>query len=65
VSVADGARPSAETLAHAQRRTRTPVAVAEPRAAGLSVRDVAHLLGRTPSRICPIEQQIEQRAREA
>jgi len=29
------------------------------------VRDVAHLLGRTPSRICPIEQQIEQRAREA
>jgi DNA-directed RNA polymerase specialized sigma subunit len=29
------------------------------------VRDVAHLLGLTPSRICQIEQRIEQRAREA
>ncbi len=42
---------------------RTPVAVAELRAAGLTVRDVAHLLGLTPSRISQIEQQIEQRER--
>jgi len=34
---------------------RTPLAVAELRAAGLTVRDVAHLLGLTPSRICQIE----------
>jgi transcriptional regulator with XRE-family HTH domain len=43
---------------------RTPLAVAELRAAGLTVRDVAHLLGLTPSRISQIEQQIEQRERE-
>jgi DNA-directed RNA polymerase specialized sigma subunit len=36
---------------------RTPVAVAELRDAGLTVRDVAHLLGVTPSRISQIEQR--------
>jgi hypothetical protein len=36
---------------------RTPTAVAELRAAGLTVRDVAQLLGVTPSRISQIEKQ--------
>jgi len=43
---------------------RTPLAVNELRTAGLTVRDVAHLLGLTPSRISQIEQPIEQRGRE-
>jgi DNA-directed RNA polymerase specialized sigma subunit len=38
-------------------RRRTPAAVAELRAAGLTVRDVAHLLGVTPSRVSQIEKQ--------
>jgi DNA-directed RNA polymerase specialized sigma subunit len=38
-------------------RRRTPAAVAELRAAGLTVRDVAHLLGVTPSRVSQIENQ--------
>lgn len=38
-------------------RRRTPAAVAELRAAGLTVRDVAQLLGVTPSRISQIEKQ--------
>lgn len=40
-----------------QARRRTPAAVAELRAAGLTVRDVAQLLGVTPSRISQIEKQ--------
>lgn len=36
-------------------RRRTPVAVAELRAAGLTVRDVARLLALTPSRVSQIE----------
>lgn len=35
---------------------RTPAAVAELRGAGLTVRDVAHLLGVTASRVSQIEQ---------
>ena len=38
-------------------RRRTPAAIAELRAAGLTVRDVAQLLGITPSRVSQIEQQ--------
>lgn len=38
-------------------RRQTPVAVAELRQAGLTVRDVAQLLGVTPSRISQIEKQ--------
>jgi DNA-directed RNA polymerase specialized sigma subunit len=38
-------------------RRRTPAAVAELRAAGLTVRDVAQLLGVTPSRVSQIEKQ--------
>jgi DNA-directed RNA polymerase sigma subunit (sigma70/sigma32) len=38
-------------------RQRTPAAVAELRRAGLTVRDVAQLLGVTPSRISQIEKQ--------
>ena len=38
-------------------RRRTPAAVAELRTAGLTVRDVAHLLGVTPSRVSQIEKQ--------
>jgi DNA-directed RNA polymerase specialized sigma subunit len=41
-----------------QARRRTPIAVAELRAAGLTVRDVAQLLGVTPSRISQIEKQV-------
>jgi DNA-directed RNA polymerase specialized sigma subunit len=37
-------------------RRRTPAAVAELRGAGLTVRDVAHLLGVTASRVSQIEQ---------
>jgi DNA-binding NarL/FixJ family response regulator len=55
-------RELSELMERAHRRT--PLAVAELRAAGLTVRDVAHLLGLTPSRISQIEQQIEQRGRE-
>jgi DNA-directed RNA polymerase sigma subunit (sigma70/sigma32) len=40
-----------------QARRRTPAAVAELRAAGLTVRDVALLLGVTPSRVSQIEKQ--------
>jgi DNA-directed RNA polymerase specialized sigma subunit len=40
-----------------QARRRTPAAVAELRAAGLTVRDVAQLLGVTPSRISQIEKR--------
>jgi len=36
---------------------QTPAAVAELRAAGLTVRDVAQLLGVTPSRVSQIEKQ--------
>jgi DNA-directed RNA polymerase specialized sigma subunit len=38
-------------------RGRTPAAVAELRGAGLTVRDVAQLLGLTPSRVSQIEKQ--------
>jgi DNA-directed RNA polymerase sigma subunit (sigma70/sigma32) len=38
-------------------RRRTPAAVAELRQAGLTVRDVAQLLGVTPSRVSQIEKQ--------
>lgn len=38
-------------------RRQTPVAVAELRQAGLTVRDVAQLLGVTPSRVSQIEKQ--------
>jgi DNA-directed RNA polymerase sigma subunit (sigma70/sigma32) len=40
-----------------QARRRTPAGVAELGAAGLTVRDVAQLLGLTPSRISQIEKQ--------
>jgi DNA-directed RNA polymerase specialized sigma subunit len=40
-----------------QARRQTPAAVAELRAAGLTVRDVAQLLGVTPSRVSQIEKQ--------
>lgn len=43
-----------------QARRRTPAAVAELRAAGLTVRDVAQLLGLTPSRVSQIEKQDHQ-----
>lgn len=39
-------------------RRRTPAAVAELRAAGLTVRDIAQLLGVTPSRVSQIEKQV-------
>jgi DNA-directed RNA polymerase specialized sigma subunit len=38
-------------------RRRTPAAVAELRGAGLTVRDVAQLLGMTPSRVSQIEKE--------
>lgn len=38
-------------------RRRTPAAVAELRHAGLTVRDVARLLGVTPSRVSQIEKE--------
>ena len=38
-------------------RRRTPAAIAELRSAGLTVRDVAQLLGITPSRVSQIEKQ--------
>lgn len=38
-------------------RRRTPAAVAELRGAGLTVRDVAQLLGVTPSRVSQIEKE--------
>jgi DNA-directed RNA polymerase specialized sigma subunit len=38
-------------------RRQTPAAIAELRAAGLTVRDVAQLLGVTPSRVSQIEKQ--------
>lgn len=38
-------------------RRRTPAAIAELRSAGLTVRDVAQLLGVTPSRVSQIEKQ--------
>jgi len=40
---------------------RTPIAVAELREAGLTVRDVAHLLGVTASRVSQIEQRERNR----
>jgi DNA-directed RNA polymerase specialized sigma subunit len=40
-----------------QAHRRTPAAVAELRGAGLTVRDVAQLLGVTPSRVSQIEKQ--------
>jgi DNA-directed RNA polymerase specialized sigma subunit len=48
-------RELAELSDRAHRRT--PAAVAELRAAGLTVRDVARLLGVTPSRVSQIEKQ--------
>jgi DNA-directed RNA polymerase sigma subunit (sigma70/sigma32) len=39
-------------------RHRTPAAAAELRRAGLTVRDVAQLLGVTPSRISQIEKEV-------
>lgn len=46
-------------LAHLGERSRrgTPKAVGELRSAGLTVRDVAELLGVTPSRVSQIEKQ--------
>jgi DNA-directed RNA polymerase specialized sigma subunit len=46
-------------LAELTERSRraTPKAVAELRAAGLTVRDVAQLLGMTPSRVSQIEKE--------
>lgn len=41
----------------ARSRRLTPKAVAELRAAGLTVRDVAELLGLTPSRVSQIEKE--------
>jgi predicted transcriptional regulator len=38
-------------------RRQTPAAVAELRQAGLTVRDVAQLLGVTPSRVSQIEKR--------
>ncbi len=66
VPVLDEAAVSAETLelleirrelAELSERSRrlTPKAVAELRASGLTVRDVAELLGVTPSRVSQIE----------
>jgi DNA-directed RNA polymerase specialized sigma subunit len=46
-------------------RLRTPPAVAELRGAGLTVRDVARLMGVTPSRVSQIEQQGRTRRRPA
>jgi DNA-directed RNA polymerase specialized sigma subunit len=48
-----------QQLAELSERSRrlTPLAVAELRAAGLTVRDVAELLGVTPSRVSQIEHQ--------
>ena len=43
-----------------QARPRTPAAVAELRGAGLTVRDVAQLLGVTPSRVSQIEKASRQ-----
>jgi len=48
-------RELAELSDRAHRQT--PAAVAELRAAGLTVRDVAQLLGVTPSRVSQIEKQ--------
>jgi DNA-directed RNA polymerase specialized sigma subunit len=48
-------RALAELSDEAHRRT--PAAVAELRGAGLTVRDVAQLLGVTPSRVSQIEKQ--------
>jgi DNA-binding XRE family transcriptional regulator len=48
-------RPPHELSDRAHRQT--PAAVAELRAAGLTVRDVAQLLGVTPSRVSQIEKQ--------
>ncbi len=48
-------RALAELSARARRRT--PAAIAELRSAGLTVRDVAQLLGVTPSRVSQIEKQ--------
>ena len=44
-------------------RVRTPPAVAELRSAGLTVRDVACLMGVTASRVSQIEQQSRARTR--
>jgi DNA-directed RNA polymerase specialized sigma subunit len=46
-------------------RLRTPPAVAELRRAGLTVRDVARLMGVTPSRVSQIEQRSRARRRPA
>jgi hypothetical protein len=48
-----------ERLFMKRSHRRTPIVVGELRAAGLIVRDVAHLPGLTPSRISQIEQRIE------
>lgn len=47
------------TLAELGERTRreTPGAITELRQSGLTVRDVAHLLGLTPSRVSQIEKE--------
>jgi DNA-directed RNA polymerase specialized sigma24 family protein len=62
VPMSDGAREAIElraALAALSERVHraTPVAVAELRAAGLTVRDVARLLGVTASRVSQIEQR--------
>jgi DNA-directed RNA polymerase sigma subunit (sigma70/sigma32) len=55
LEVLDLRRALAELSDQAHRRT--PAAVAELRGAGLTVRDVAQLLGVTPSRVSQIEKQ--------
>lgn len=62
VEVSDGTLEVLElrrTLTELSNRARrqTPAAVAELRRAGLTVRDVAQLLGVTPSRVSQIEKQ--------
>jgi hypothetical protein len=46
----------------ARTQRATPLAVAELRDAGLTARDVAHLLDMTPSRVSQIEQRARMRA---
>jgi DNA-directed RNA polymerase specialized sigma subunit len=62
IAISEDARQVLElrrALSELSERThrRTPVAVTELRDAGLTVRDVAHLIGVTPSRISQIEQR--------
>jgi hypothetical protein len=62
VPVSDGAREAIALRRELddlteRARLHTPPAVAELRRAGLTVRDVAHLMGVTASRVSQIEQQ--------